>query len=92
MWVPKPKPDTRTIRRKDERGSRKNSSERQSREITREDESSQDPKYEYVGGVHSRATQSVLRETNSIALSMVQKSRSMGLRPVQLFWSRRTMA
>jgi hypothetical protein len=38
-----------------------------------------------AAGYQSRATQSVLRETSSIELSMVQNSRSVALRPLQLF-------
>ena len=34
---------------------------------------------------HSRATQSLLRETSSIELSVVQNRRSVALRPLQLF-------
>lgn len=41
---------------------------------------------------HSRATQSVLLETSSMELSVVQNSRSVALRPLQLFWSRRIIA
>lgn len=42
--------------------------------------------------VYSRATQSWLRETSSMELSIVQNSRSIALRPLQLFWSRKTIA
>jgi hypothetical protein len=34
---------------------------------------------------HSRATQSLLRDASSIELSVVQNTRSVALRPVQLF-------
>lgn len=40
----------------------------------------------------SRATQSVLRETSSTELSVVQNNLSVALRPLQLFWSRRIIA
>jgi len=43
-------------------------------------------------GYQSRATQSVLRETSSIELSIVQNSRSVALRALQLFWSRSIIA
>jgi len=37
------------------------------------------------GQRHSRATQSLLRDASSIELSVVQNTRSVALRPVQLF-------
>lgn len=42
--------------------------------------------------IHSLATQSLLRDASSIELSVVQKTRSVALRPVQLFWSRSIIA
>lgn len=42
--------------------------------------------------LYSRGTQSVALEASSIELSVVQNSRSVALRLVQLFWSRRIMA
>lgn len=42
--------------------------------------------------LYSRGTQSVALEASSIELSVVQNNRSVALRLVQLFWSRRIMA